>query len=353
MRNLGSGNVRSVIAALFAALTLLSCESEERLDLVISVAEPSVSRLPYVIAYDQGLFAKHGLDVDLRLQDPESGENVSHTGAVARILRWLRLAEMPAVEIMANGLGPGMLRSVESVGQNRYVIGIASTDCVLRAHIVARAGLRSLDDLKGGRLGVSNLASTAGMHALVLARRLGWDPVQDISIMSDADDDIAMLLDGRLDGLVAYERAYADALREGLPILADTKDWNEILAGNSARVARGWLDDEANREKARRFVRALAEAIAIFHDERETALDVMEKWYGFDRAYAEDIYSRGAWIPRKPYPCVEGLERTAELYDSNAMRNTRLEDFYDDRFVREMDESGYFETLSASLSVPD
>jgi ABC-type nitrate/sulfonate/bicarbonate transport system substrate-binding protein len=111
-------------------------------------------------------------------------------------------------------------------------------------------------------------------------------------------------------------------------------------------VPRGWLDDPTHREAARRFLRATAEAIALFHQEPELAKRSLEKWYGVtDPDRAQLVYERGAWIPRKPYPCYDGIERTMAVYDSNEMRRYRPTDFYDDSMMREIDASGFIDAL--------
>jgi hypothetical protein len=64
-----------------------------------------------------------------------------------------------------------------------------------------------------------------------------------------------------------------------------------------------------------------------------------------DRETAEAQYKRTDYIPRKPFPCVEGVRNTVRLYDSEEMRRYKPEDFYDDSFVREMDASGFLDGL--------
>jgi len=335
-----------VFALAFAAGASVSCSAEERLPFVLNVGGPAITRVPYIIAYEEGLFAKHGLELELRLRPrSEDGELKSRVSVITGFLRNTGLQDAPEADVNTNGLGPGMLQTALSAGRNHYVVGIASTDCAVRGHIIARQGIGRLGDLKGGRIGVSSFTATLGMQARILAERMGWDPVQDITIVEDGSEDIGLLLNGSLDAMIVNERTYLAAMREGLTVLADTSEWNESLAGNSARVPHGWLDDEINREKARRFLRALSEGIAIFHRQPDIAIAAIEKWYGFSREDAEFAYSRGAWIPRKPYPCRDGLIRTTEIYDSNAVRHTDIEDFLDEILMRELDESGFIDAL--------
>jgi len=223
---------------------------------------------------------------------------------------------------------------------------LAATDCVVRAHIVARKGIDRLKDLKGKRLGISGFGGNTGYVALLLAERMGWDPIQDISIMQDGND-MDALREGRVDAFVANERSYANALQEGFPVLEATSTWGELpFAGNSVLVDPKWLEDPVNREAARRFLQATIEAIALFHQDRELVLEILSKWHGItDRVYAETVYEGGQWIPRKPYPCYEGIRKAMERYDSNEMRSYTPEDFYDDSLIRELDESGFIDSL--------
>lgn len=230
-----SGQAARFAVLLGAALILNSCSGEDRLPLQLLVPNNSISGLPYVIAYDQGLFEKYGLDLTFNMPRPDTA-SVADPDRFMNILRRLRLAAEPAFDVVTGGLGPAAIRTTQSLDGHQYLVGIASTDCVLRAHIIAREGITSLEQLKGKRIGVSGFLSTSGLHGQVLAERMDWDPEQDISIITGADDDIGLILDGSVDALIGYERAYADALDEGLPVLSDTAEWNDSLAGNSTRV---------------------------------------------------------------------------------------------------------------------
>jgi ABC-type nitrate/sulfonate/bicarbonate transport system substrate-binding protein len=174
---------------------------------------------------------------------------------------------------------------------------------------------------------------------------MGWDPLFDISILEfgfDADS----LRTGAVDAIVAPERAFAQLQAEGYPVLANSLDWNEAMAGNSVLVERDWLNAEGHRDAALRFLKASAEGFALFHRDPELAREVMARWNGImGDELGETIYDRGDSFPRKPYPCYDGVRKTMELYDSNEMRRYTPEDFYDDSLMRELEDSGFLDSL--------
>jgi ABC-type nitrate/sulfonate/bicarbonate transport system substrate-binding protein len=334
------------LVVIVLGFTMIWSPNKGSIPLRVSVEGRSISKLPFVIAWDQGLYKKHGLNVRLKMPPPdfEGGIVVRADGLLTRIWRRLRRKPEPPADIIVDGHTPFMVRRAMFARESR-LIALASTDCVVRAHIVSRPEISSLEELKGKRLGVSYLRATTGFVALLLAQRMGWDAVHDISIM-EGGRDVDALREGKVEAIVAAERAYAEAKPEGFSILADTKEWGISLAGNSVLVETEWLEDPTNREAARRFLMAMVEGIALFHQDRELALGVLARWYGItDRAFAETMYDRGIWIPREPFPCYEGIKQTIELYDSNEMRRYAPEDFYDDSLIREIVENGFVDSL--------
>jgi NitT/TauT family transport system substrate-binding protein len=306
--------------------------------LEVELGSRSVSKLPFVIAADQQLYRKHGLAVRLWMPEPDFNGGRELPG---------QRPNRP--DISVDGGTPMIVDMMTDATARQRVI-LASTDCVVRAHIVTRPEIESLEDLRGKRIGISSgTHTTTGFVALKLAERMGWDPVQDISIMFNGRT-IPALRDGRVDAIVASERRLAQARRDGFPSLVDTRTWDLPVAGNSVRVEADWLESEQNREAARRFLKATIEGVALFHEDRELALRVLEEWHGVrDSAYAETFYEGGRWIPREPYPCYDGIDATLELYDSNEMRQHAASDFYDDTLMRELDESGFVDSVYSAV----
>lgn len=294
----------------------------------------SLSKVPFVIAYEQGLFEKYGLDVELWIP-PEEGDSEIAASQVGR-------PEHP--DILVDGHSPLIYRMVTEANFPA-MIALAGGDCLTRTHIIGRLGLERLEDLRGKRLGINRQRSTTGFVARLLARRMGWDPTLDISIL-EFGRDAESLKNGLVDAIVANERSFARLQKQGYPVLANTRDWSEPMAGNSVMVEREWLKAPGHRDAALRFLKASAEGFALFHRNPELARQVMAKWnHHMGEDLAETVYDRGDSFPRKPFPCYEGVKKTMEIYDSNEMRRYTPEDFYDDSLMRELEESGFLDRL--------
>jgi ABC-type nitrate/sulfonate/bicarbonate transport system substrate-binding protein len=222
---------------------------------------------------------------------------------------------------------------------------LASTDCDVRFNIVGKPGLKTLEDLKGKRLGISGDTAMTGFIARLLAKRMGWERGRDIVIVEEAPR-FQDLVDGKADAIVADDRYMAMAAEAGYPVLANTSEWKEHIPGNSVRVEWGWLDDPAHRDIAMRFVKATIEGMAVFMQNRDEAIRVMAKYHGIaDRKVAGAIVDEGKKMSADMRPCVPGIMKMYELYDSPEMRKYKPTDFYDDSLWNELDKSGFIRAL--------
>jgi len=339
------GILKIGLLSVMAAILVACSAGQDRIPLILSVPTRSMSKLPFVIAEDQGLYEKHGLDVELWLGEPEfeGGVETTRLGFWRSMGMFLHLQGAPEHDIYTDGQTPQMVRRMTDP-QTPQLLALAATDCSVRYYVIGRPGLKSLEELKGQRLGIGNEGSTPGFAGLRVVQRMGWDRTRDISIITKRGG-MELLRKGEVDAVVGGDDDFEAAQKEGFPVLEDTRVWNEELAGNSILVSPEWLQDETHREAARRFLMATAEAVALYHQRPEVALDVMVRWYGMPREIAEDRYKRTDYIPRKPFPCVDGVKKTMELYDSEEMRKYKPEDFYDDSFMRELDQSGFLDSL--------
>ncbi len=78
------------ICLLALLLALVSCSNDELLPVRFELGTRSISKLPFVIALDQGLYEKYGLDVDVRMPRPDFEGGIGpQSGLFARIARRL------------------------------------------------------------------------------------------------------------------------------------------------------------------------------------------------------------------------------------------------------------------------
>jgi len=155
---------------LFGALA--AAQAQQTLTPVkVELITRAVSKTPVLIAYDKGLYRKYGLDVTL----------------------WLPAAEFPgAIETPGRMENPdfsvdGGVPMVTAILANRgpHRLAIATTDCDVRFNIVGQKGMKSLEDLKGKRLGISVDGAMTGFIYRVLAKRMGWTPGKDFTVGAD------------------------------------------------------------------------------------------------------------------------------------------------------------------------
>ena len=286
----------------------------------------AVSKTPVLVAYDKGLYEKYGLAVTLWLPPGE------FPGAIETGPRPAR------PEFSVDGGVPMVAAILANRGPKRLTI--ASTDCQVRFNIVGQKNIKSLAELKGKRLGISNDGAMTGFIYRVLAKRMGWTPGKDIIIVERAQR-FEDLKAGKADAFIADDRYMALARQEGYPVLADTSAWKQAIAGNGVRVEPEWIKDPKNRDTATRFLKATIEGLAVYVNNREETLRVLAKYHGIkDRNVANTIYEEGLKMSRKMEPCAQGFRDMFTLGYAG-IEKYKPTDFYDERFIQELDSSGF------------
>ena len=290
----------------------------------------AVSKTPVLIAYDRGIYKKYGLDVTLWLPPAEFPGAIETPGK-----------RMENPEFSVDGGVPMVTAILANRGPRR--LAIATTDCDVRFNIVGNKGMKSLADLKGKRLGISNDDAMTGFIYRVLAKRMGWTPGKDFIVVERAQrfDDLKA---GKADAFVADDRYMALAKQEGYPVLADTSKWNQRIAGNSVRVERNWIMDPAHRDIAMRFLKGTVEGMAIYMNNREETLRVLAKYHGIkDRQVASGIYEEGLKMSRRMEPCVQGFKDMFVMGYPAALQQYKPTDFYDESFMQELERTGFID----------
>jgi len=310
---------------------------QQRIPLKVALGDVEIQKVPFMIAQDQGIYEKNGLDAEVYFTTGaaefarRSGVNVAE-----------QYVKADAAPITISGGTPLAVSVATDIRSWDRVI-LATTDPIVHWQIIARPGITRIEELKGRRIGFSGVGAMTHFIALNLCQRMGWNPNLDVSMMAGALV-LEGLESGRVDAIVADNLHGTMARAAGFKPLVELRSWNLPIAGSGIQTTKTWVRE--NREAARRFVKSTVEAIALFKKDPNVAYDSMKKWWNLtDTEKLRTIYADAAELPRKPYPSVAGLKKTMEIYDSHEMRQHKPEDFYDDSFLRELDQSGFIDGL--------
>ena len=203
------------------------------------------------VAYRSGSFEKHGLKLEpiyirgglMGIQAALSGNlNLQLQGASTVVAAWAQ--------------GAKEFQFIGAVG-NRL-------DYILAAH----PSIKRPEDLKGKRIGVSQLGSSTDFIARLAARRLGLIPDKDVQIVGigGQGDRWTALTAGQVQATVLQSPFTLKARKAGYPTFLDfsKEDFEYTIAGPV--TTRTFI--RAERETVMNFMRGLADGMDFYRDEK-------------------------------------------------------------------------------------
>lgn len=307
---------------------------EPRVSLVAGYATTGQGAGPMIVTQRAGLFAKHGLEVEVRLM-----------GGATGVVRGLVSGEIQ----FGNLAAPALLRAVLAEGADLVFI----TGGINQQFLIGRPGLADRRQLAGGRIGSAGDGGLNDVLVEIAIGRLGREGITGIRAVPGSlsgKQRIERLLRGEIEAEVLTPPESVEALRRGCPTLVDFAEYglNFALGGIAAR--RSYL--EQNEEIARRFVRAYVEGLHRYRTDREFTVSVQQDYSRIpDRSVAEETYDTTCpGMPRVPYPIPSAL-KSALAAMARTLPAARAADpnlFVEPRFVRELDENGFIASLYES-----
>ena len=335
---------RALFGALFlAAVTAIApiavpSAQAQLLPISVELGDVSLTKLPFVMAAEAGIYRRNGLDARQYIT-PRAAELIRQSSGVVVPKEFVGTG---IGDINIGGGSPTIVRMTSDARAPQRVV-LATNDPVSRFHIMSRPDITRPEDLKGKRIGFSSVGALSHYVLVLWARKMGFDPVRDISLMASGMGG-ELIKRGRVDAFSGDEIAIGEAIHQGYRDLVDTGVYKFPMPGSGVNALKDWLPN--NREAATRFVKSTVDALALIRNDKEAAFAAMAKWYGIRDARAQQqIYAQAVLLPAKPYPSVEGIKTMMEIYDYREMRIHRPEDFYDASFISELDKSGYIDGL--------
>jgi NitT/TauT family transport system substrate-binding protein len=282
------------------------------------------------LAKEAKIFEKNGLDVDTVLFRGSGQTSQAMAGG------HLFGASVALPQVMLADLNGADLANVAH--------GIA----VQGSKLMVKPEIRTLEDLKGKKIGISSLGSAGDLIFSYVLRKYGIDPKRDIFWLSvgNTAERLQALFSGAVDAADVSYPADVQAERKGYRILLDAK--KELVYPTASVVIRRKTIRE-DRDTVMRFVRSYVEGVAFLKQNREFSQKVLGKYLRTsDREYLEGAYTvyRQDFIAA-PYPITKDLDAIYEIVASRnpEIRGHKAEEFVDASFVAELDKSGFIKKL--------
>lgn len=319
------------VVALAASLTGAAIAAEPK-----PLNPPQAVKIAYVpimkfatayVAADRGLFKKYGLDVTF--EKVKSG-----TEAIAFLSQGsVDVGGIAIVTSLWNSWNRGLDIRVIAPGGLEPMQG--SSTNVLLSKKAAEAGVKTLADLKGKRVGVAGGPGSGSEYLVAKALERVKLTIRDVNLMNISNPDIpAALAGGTIDAGLAGPPFSTQAVNGGATVLA-----TDLTPGlmTVAFVGSGKFIKE-RPEVAERFVVALAEAARLMQGDQYLSKENVDAYLKYTasteaaiKAAKPAIYDPNQEIPAKGLADVERVHRENGRTDYD--KPIDLKKVIDDEFI--------------------
>src|SRR5215470_17041726 len=216
-------------------------------------------------------------------------------------------------------------------------------------YIMALPEIKTIDDLRGKAVGVTRFGSSTDFTMRYVLRKQGLEPGRDVTLIQTGDLFAAAAL-LRTRAIVAAPFSSPTNLKAeeaGARVLMNMGKAGVYFPHDAFMARRSFIN--ANADLVRRFLKAYGEGVYLLFTDRELSRRAIANYGRANGAKTNDAVYQYAvdYVDKIPYNTREGVQ---EVLDQIAPRNPKAktakpEEFYDDRFVKELDNQGFYRQL--------
>jgi NitT/TauT family transport system substrate-binding protein len=286
------------------------------------------------VAEEKGFLRKHGLDAEVIVTGQGATAGVS--ALIAGDIQFLNSAGDAIINAQLRGADAVIIAAVINKGLQR---------------IMARPEIKTPEDLKGKKVGVTRFGAVSHLVLQLMLQRWGMEP-NDVQVLQVGSSPamIASLGKGGIDAAVLTVPSVFVAEDRGYRILADLADTDISYLHAMFNTTRKYL--RANRDITRRFLEAYLEGIAYFKQHKRESLEVLKKKLRIDSGSERNLERSydllaGKFYEAMPYPSTKGIQTVLGFLekDNPKAKGADPKSFVDDSVLREIDASEFVKNL--------
>ncbi|MBI3079725.1 MAG: ABC transporter substrate-binding protein [Deltaproteobacteria bacterium] len=282
---------------------------------------------PLWVAYEEGLFTKHGLQVTQSFI--AGGSRVAQT----LVARDVELAVM----------GGGAIEATLGGGDLLYVAGYVNT---LVFSLYARPEVRRVEDLRGKVVGATRHGTATMYSAILVLRKFGLEPGREVRLLQTGGvpETLAAMQAGTVHAGVVSAPTTLRARAMGFRELVDIAAVGIPFVHEGVVTTRAYLAAQPKRAEA--FLKGFVEGLRLYKANRDLAEKVISKYTRVrDPELLRETYETFArHFLLKPYVPREAIANMLQVIaDQNPRaRQARPEEFYDNRMLQGLEAAGFF-----------
>ena len=326
---------RLLSAALFFSLVAPSALAQQPVRIPFPYGPMGLNSMPWVVAKEARLFEKNGLDLDMIFVGVSTVMIQSMLSGSANIA----------------GLGgPAVISNVLRGGD---VIQIAATVPYFTQSLMVRPQITEIGALRGKKVGVTRFGAVTD---LALRALLEHSNVKDVTIlqMGGLAEAMAGLSRGSIDGAMVSPPQTFGLIKEGFRELAapaDLKKLGMAFLTNGVAARRSFA--AGNRDIVVRIIKATAEGVKVMTVNEAFTKKLIAKYLRIDDPevlhrsylYTTEIFAREPYVPASAMQSMAQRMAQMNLIDAKALQNSSPSAFFDNSYVEELKQSGFFDSL--------
>ena len=254
---------RGLLLALALFLPLSAAGVSDAAPVRIAYSSISGAMLPLWVAKDKKLFDKHGVDVEVMYV-----RGVAIEALIAGEVQFVR-ASPPSV--------------VRSTIRGADLAIIANTVNVAVFSLMTKPEIRKPEDLKGKKIGLTNLGDSPDLVLSLLLERWGLQRNKDVTVLGirgGMPELLVSVAKGFVDGGMISAPNNLRGMKLGLNELVDAADYGIPYVNSPLSTRRAFI--KSNRDTVLRVLRAFQESVQEIRNDKISALKILSKYVRVD-----------------------------------------------------------------------